>query len=108
MHFNERQLLLLRGVVVRTIEKLKKNNADEQKCTSILTFMSSKIRGSKRYRKILVGKSEEKITANIQKHADNTETISNYQTLQKLNALWNTSYLDNSTRIFFFNFIITR
>jgi hypothetical protein len=62
----------IRGIIQSVVRNLNKEDPLEQVSTSILTFMARKSRGSKRYRKIITGIEQERITHNMQKFADNT------------------------------------
>ena len=71
--FQVRHHLSLRGIVDKTIRALVKNEAIKKTALSIDTFMNRKIKGSKRYRRILTGTPILQITHNqiCGKHRDN-------------------------------------
>jgi hypothetical protein len=64
--------------------------------------LNRKVKGCKRYRKKIIGTEEKNVPHNIVKFASNTETIIGYEDSKKLNGIWASSVLSNSTHTFLF------
>ena len=82
--------------------KYTKQELSEKKTLSIEEFMSKKVKGSRRFRKIFVGVQKAYIPHNMVKFAESTETIINYEDSKYLNKFWSNSFLSNCTRTFLF------
>jgi hypothetical protein len=102
--FTQVHYIRLRGILDALGRNLVRTEQYEQVSTSILTFMARKTRGSRRYRKIIVGDEPDRITSNISKFSDNLEIVINLDVSKQLNCLWTVCFLDNSTRTFLFKF----
>jgi len=86
---------LLKYTRVRTLEK---------KTDTIQNFLMRIKKGSRRIRKIVEKKIENRVTGNISKYAELTETIIDANNSAILNNSWSYNYLDNGTRTFIFKF----
>jgi hypothetical protein len=82
--------------------KYSKSDPNKEKCLDISDFMNRKKRGSKRYRKMLIGDIESYIPHNMVKYSETTETVIDLETSKKLNTLWANTALGNNTRTFLF------
>jgi len=61
-------------------------------------------RGSKKFRKIIVGKDEQRISSNMVKFAEITDTVVNLNFSEKLNCQWVKPYYSNAMRVFLFKY----
>jgi hypothetical protein len=82
--------------------KYEKKEPAEKKTTELGDYLNRKVKGCKRYRKKIIGCEEKNVPHNIVKFASNTETIIGYDDSKKLNGIWSSSVLSNSTRTFLF------
>jgi len=82
--------------------KYSKNSPREQVSLDIWTYIMRPVKGSNRYRKIMMGKLLENIPHNIVKFSSNTETIIGWENSKKLNGIWNSGFFSNQMRTFLF------
>ena len=61
-------------------------------------------RGSKKFRKIIAGKEEQRISSNINKFAEITDTVINLDFSERLNCHWVKPYYSNVMRVFIFKY----
>jgi hypothetical protein len=90
--------------VIATNAKLKlcKKEIKEKTTVDLITYLSRKVKGCKRYRKKIIGSNPVFIPHNIVKYASNTETVIDFEGSKKLNAVWNNSYFSSNMRVFLF------
>jgi hypothetical protein len=98
----ELQIYMCRGVCTTANVRYRKKKLDQQKTTSIETFINRKKRGSKHIRKILGGERETGLTKNINKFADNMDIVISGEQSVFLNSLWTRNFFSNHDRMFFF------
>jgi len=69
---------------------------------SVQNFCMRTKKGSKKFRKVLSGNIQKKISTNIAKYADLTDTVINLERSLILNVQWGMNFYDNSMRTFLF------
>jgi len=92
----------LSRLATNAIVKHRKLDKNEQKTDNVKNFCMRIRRGSKRYRKIITGKVSSVISTNMTRYAEILDQVINLKSSVRLNGLWGSSYLDNSTRTFIF------
>jgi len=101
LDLSNQKIIGLRGLCDIANERYR-NTEPERESKTITTFVNGIRKGSKKFRKILKGRVSEGITPNVQKFADNTETIISAIDSKILNAAWNVSFFTNQFRTFLF------
>jgi hypothetical protein len=100
----ELQIFRCRGVCTTAKIRYKKKVIEQQKTTSIETFINRRKRGSSHIRKILEGIFDFGTTRNINKLADNLDIVISGEQSKILNSLWTKNYFSNQDKTFFFKF----
>jgi hypothetical protein len=105
IRLTELQIYRCRGVCTTAKIRYKKKTTEQQKTTSIETFINRKKRGSSHIRKILEGTNDLGLTRNINKFADNLDIIISGEQSKFLNSLWSKHYFSNQDKTFFFQIV---
>jgi len=92
----------LRGIARSSVIKFRKFDNNEKKTDSVQNFCMRIRRGSKKFRKIISGKSPSVISTNIQRLSNILDQVINLENSLRINSQWGLNFLDNSTRTFLF------
>jgi len=94
----------LRGLVLTAIQNFSKTDFNRKRTDTVQNFCMRIKKGSKKYREVLTEKHPDVISANILRFAEISDQVINLENSIRLNGLWASNYLDNSTRTFMYKF----
>ena len=89
-------------LVRNALVKYKKIDKNEKGSDSVKDFCARIRKGSKKFRKIISGKTPLSISTNMHRYAELLDQVINLENSTRLNLQWNVSYLPNSVRTFVF------
>jgi len=96
------KFLRLRNLAATAVNTYRKIDNNERRRDTVRNFCMRIKRGSKKYRKIISGKTPFTISTNITRYSDIIDQVINLDNSVRLNTQWSCNYLDNSTRTFLF------
>ncbi len=102
LRITEEKFTVIRRACEEAIERNLKDTLCDKKSTDLQSFVNRFKKGSKNFRRILMGTLREEIPRNINTFAANTQTYIGLEMGHKINKLWGLSFLDNDTRSFLF------
>jgi len=101
LQLTDQKIIGLRGLCDIANERFRKNNSDKDS-SPITNFVMRIRKGSKKFRRLIVGDIINEITANVSKFAANVDVILPVNDSKILNSIWNVGYLSNQFRTFLF------
>jgi hypothetical protein len=101
LRITEEKFTVIRRACEEAIERNLKDTLCDKKSTDLQSFVNRFKKGSKNFRRILMGTLRDEIPRNINTFAANTQTYIGLEMGRKINKLWGLSFLDNDTRSFF-------
>jgi hypothetical protein len=92
----------LRRICSENLNAYIDGNTESKKSTDIITYSNRFKRGSKPFRKILVGAKKTEIPRQFQTFAENSQTIIGLEISRELGGLWGHSFLNHDMKEFLF------